>query len=131
MKKVTLKKGILSTIIITIISIINLGIFLVVLLPFNAQELVEANQGKEEMEAMALMFLGIVVGLAILIMYVWIIVIALTHVICLIFTLKNRKSDVRGIRIYNYVLDAVNVFLIIGPIVKILVNLNWEMILNL
>ena len=24
----------------------------------------------------------------------------------------------------------INVFLIIGPIVKILVNLNWEMILN-
>ena len=131
MKKVTLKKGILSSIIISIISVINLVSFLVILLPFDAEELVENNKQKEEVEAMALMFLGIVVGAAILLLYVWIIAIALTHIICLIFTIKNRKSDSKGIRLCNYVLDVVNLFLIIAPLVKFFMALNWEVIIHI
>ena len=42
-----MKKGILSTIIISITSSINLLIFLFILLPFDAQELIENNQAEE------------------------------------------------------------------------------------
>jgi hypothetical protein len=42
-----MKKGILSTIIISITSSINLLTFLFILLPFDAQELIENNQAEE------------------------------------------------------------------------------------
>jgi hypothetical protein len=126
-----MKKGILSTIIISITSSINLLTFLFILLPFDTQELIENNQAEENMEFIMVALLGSIVGFAILLIYAWMLAIALIHGICLIFTIKNRKSDTGWIRIYNYVLDAVNVFLILGPIIKILINLNWDMILKL
>jgi hypothetical protein len=42
-----MKKRILSTIIISITSSINLLTFLFILLPFDAQELIEKNQAEE------------------------------------------------------------------------------------
>jgi hypothetical protein len=42
-----MKKGILSTIIISITSSINLLTFLFILLPFDTQELIENNQAEE------------------------------------------------------------------------------------
>ena len=50
----------------------------------------------------------------------WAALIALTHAICLIFTIRNRKSPIKAIRIINLVLDAANIFLIIAPIVRII-----------
>lgn len=126
-----MKKGIVSSVIISIICVTNLLIFLIVLMPFDAKELIENNRIEDDVEFMMLAVVGAAVGFAILIIYVWIFLTAVTHVICLAFSIRNRRSESKGIRIYNYVLDVVNAFLIIGPIIKILVNLNWEMILNL
>lgn len=124
-----MKKGIISSVIISIISVINLFVFLFLLLPFDAQAFIESNQMEEEADIAVLAITGIIAGYVIVIMYAWMLLIAVIHGICLIFTVKNRKAVNKWIRIYNYVLNVVNVFLVEGPLVKILVNLNWEILL--
>jgi len=126
-----LKKGMISTIIISILSLINGAILIFLLLPFDAQAFIESNRMEEDADIMVLAVAGIIAGYVIVIMYAWMLLIAIVHGICLIFTIKNRKAGNKKIRIYNYVLDVVNVFLIVGPLIKILVNLNWEMLLNI
>ena len=121
----------ISTIIISILSLINGAILIFLLLPFDAQEFIESNRIEEEADIMVLAVAGIIAGYVIVIMYAWMLLIAIVHGICLIFTIKNRKAENKKIRVYNYVLDVVNVFLIVGPLIKILMNLNWEMLLNI
>jgi len=121
----------ISTIIISILSLINGAILIFLLLPFDAQAFIESNRMEEDADIMVLAVAGIIAGYVIVIMYAWMLLIAIVHGICLIFTIKNRKAGNKKIRIYNYVLDVVNVFLIVGPLIKILVNLNWEMLLNI
>ena len=128
MKKgmIYMKKGMISSVIISVISVVNLWAFLFQLLPLDAQvqEMMDIYQRPEDAEYGVLLFTGLAAASVMVVAYIWLSYIAVIHMVCLIFTIKNRKVEDKKIRIYNYILDAVNVFLILGPLVKLLVYLK-------
>ena len=126
-----MKKGLLSSIIISIVSGINIFVTITLLLPFDAQALLDNSRVEDNGNFMYLALAGAIAGMAILMIYLWMLLVAITHGICLIFTVKNCKSEARTIRVWNYVLTGLNALLIGGALGKILISLNWEMILNI
>ena len=114
-----MKPRITSTVIISALVLINLFFFVTAIAPVDLATFVgdplPDNPGEVE-----LLWGGLVVGFVIVFLAGWALSIALTHAICLIFTIKNRRSSLKAIRIINVVLDVANVALIAGPIIKIL-----------
>ena len=114
-----MKPRITSTVIISVLVLINLFLFVTAIAPLDFAEFVgdplPENPGEIE-----LLWGGLVVGVVIMAFVGWTAAIALTHAICLIFTIKNRRSSLKAVRIINIVLDVANVALIIGPIIKII-----------
>ena len=123
-----MKQGLPSSVFISILCVVNLYIFLFGLLPVDTQvqEMMEIYHNQEDTEFELLVAIAISAPFVLLTAYVWMLVIVITHVICLIITIKNRKAEDNRIRICNYVLDVVNVFLIVGPLVKTLPYLYGE-----
>ena len=115
-----MRKGLASTIIISIFVAINLFIFVSIFMNVNLSD-VWSNTDAGSLDNMGEMAIVavLIMGAMVTFLYGWLLAIALTHVICLIFTLKNRKSPNRVIRILNVILDACNIFLIIGPVAKV------------
>ena len=111
------RKGLTSTIIISIFVLINLFIFFTMLIHADPADL-SAGVNPEEMGEMSILAF-LIYGYVMVFIWGWMLLIALTHAICLIFTIRNRKADSRTIRIINIVLDVCNVALIITPILKI------------
>ena len=113
-----MKSRIPSTVIISVIVLMNF-FFLDLITPLDIGTLTEpsldsiANMGMFSMvgllivSGMVLFFIG------------WLLAISLTHAICLIFTIKNRKSPLKAVRIINYVLDVANVLLIVLPLINL------------
>ena len=124
-----MRKGLVSTIIISVLCTFNLFFTCFLHLPFNIEEFLGNNQVniKEENFYAAMLMAGIA-GMFLLMVYAWMLLIMVMHSVCLIFTIRNRKASLKWVRIYNYVLDVVNGFLITAPLVKIIMNLNWSMI---
>jgi hypothetical protein len=75
----------------------------------------------DEHDAVTLLWTGIVAGVAVLTFELWALSIAITHTVCIIFTVKNRKSPLKAVRIINLALDVANVFLIAAPIAKMII----------
>ena len=116
-----------STIIIGIFIVIS-AILIAWLVPFNLKEhlagLVESSNGNVPENAGEMIIIYNVVaaigGLAILIAaYVPAFIILINSFISLIFSIKNRKSISKTIRIVNYAYDAILVVFIVFSIVKI------------
>ena len=114
-----MKTRIPSTVVISILVLINLYFICVAILPLDIGTLMATMP--EEHDAITLLWTGIVAGVAVLTFEICALSIAITHAICLIFTVKNRKSPLKAVRIINLVLDAANVFLIAAPIAKIII----------
>ena len=113
-----MKKRIVSTVIIGILVLINLFFLCFLLLPLDLANLMPTlpeNPGE-----VVLLWGALAAGVAMLTFIGWAASIAITHAICLIFTIKSRKSPLKAVRIINLVLDAANVFLIVAPIVRII-----------
>jgi len=109
---------IVSTVIISILVLINLFIFTTRLMPLDLQAFI-GSPLPEDPDGITLLWTGLAAGVAMLTFIGWAAAIALTHAICLIFTIKNRRSSLKAVRIINLVLDVANVFLIVAPIVRI------------
>ncbi len=116
-----------STIIIGIFIIIS-SILVAWLVPFNLKEhlarLAESSSSNvpENAGEMIIIYNGIAAigGLAIIIAaYVPAFIIFINSFISLIFSIKNRKSISKTIRIVNYAYDAILVVFIVFSIVKI------------
>ena len=116
-----------STIIIGIFIVIS-AILIAWLVPFNLKEhlagLAESSNGNvpENAGEMIIIYNGVAAigGLAIIIAaYVPAFIILINSFISLIFSIKNRKSISKTIRIVNYVYDAILVVFIVFSIVKI------------
>ena len=116
-----------STIIIGIFIVIS-AILIAWLVPFNLKEhlagLAESSNGNVPENAGEMIIIYNVVaaigGLAILIAaYVPAFIILINSFISLIFSIKNRKSISKTIRIVNYVYDSILVVFIVFSIVKI------------
>ena len=116
-----------STIIIGIFIVIS-AILVVWLIPFNLNEhlawLAENSNSNipENAGEMIFIYNGVAAigGLAILIAaYVPAFIILINSFISLIFSIKNRKSISKTIRIVNYAYDAILVVFIVFSIVKI------------
>ena len=116
-----------STIIIGIFIVIS-AILIAWLVPFNLKEhlagLAESSNGNVPENAGEMIIIYNVVaaigGLAILIAaYVPAFIILINSFISLIFSIKNRKSISKTIRIVNYAYDAILVVFIVFSIVKI------------
>lgn len=114
-----MKKRIVSTVIISVLVLINLFIFTTRLMPLDLTEFI-GSPLPEDPDGITLMWTALAAGVAMLTFIGWAASIAITHAICLIFTIKNRKSPLKAVRIINLVLDAANVFLIVAPIVRII-----------
>ena len=110
---------IVSTVIISLLVLINLYIFTVGIMPLDMQEFI-GSPLPENPDGITLLWGSMAVGVAILFFTVWAASIALTHAICLIFTIRNRRSSLKTVRVINIILDIANVFLIVGPIIKII-----------
>ena len=116
-----------STIIIGIFIIIS-SILVAWLVPFNLKEhlarLAESSSSSvpENAGEMIIIYNGVAAigGLAIIIAaYVPAFIILINSFISLIFSIKNRKSISKTIRIVNYAYDAILVVFIVFSIVKI------------
>ena len=107
-----MKQGLPSSVFISILCVVNLYIFLFGLLPVDTQvqEMMEIYHNQEDTEFELLVAIAISAPFVLLTAYVWMLEIEITHVLCHIITIKNRKAEDNRIRICNYVLDVVNVF---------------------
>ena len=117
-----------STIIIGIFIVIS-AILVVWLIPFNLNEhlarLAENSNSNipENAGEMIIIYNGVAAigGLAILIAaYVPAFIILINSFISLIFSIKNRKSISKTIRIVNYAYDAILVVFIVFSIIKLI-----------
>ncbi len=114
-----MKTRITSTVIISVFVLINLFVFVNFIAPVDFADLV-GSPLPENHDAISLMWTSMAVGIVIAVFAIWAGAIVLTHAICLIFSIKNRRSPLKAIRIINIVLDVANLALIIGPIIKII-----------
>lgn len=119
-----MKTRIPSTVIISIFVLVNSFFMFYLLLPMDLRELLqntgEAMPDTDNMGMIAMVPL-LLIGAMVVFFLFWMLAIAITHAICLIFTIKNRRSPIKSVRIINYVLTAANIALVAAPIVKILV----------
>ena len=114
------KKRITSTIILGIALTIAL-VFTAFLLSISWSALqAEAQEQEEVAGSIALVFVG-AIGIVLLVM-----VSAVVNVlsgVCLIFSIKNRQSTLKPIRIISYVMDGLFGFVIVATLVKIILLL--------
>ena len=119
-----MKTRIPSTVIISIFVLINSFFMFFLLIPIDIRELLQ-NSGESMPDAdnmgMIAMVPLLLIGAVVVFFLFWMLAIALTHAICLIFTIKNRKSPLRSVRVINYILSAANILLVAAPIIKILI----------
>ncbi len=119
-----MKTRIPSTVVISIFVLINSFFMFYLLLPMDLAELIkgsaESMPNVENIGMIALVPM-LLVGAMIVFFLFWMLAIAITHAICLIFTIKNRRSPIKSVRMINYILTAANIALIAAPIIKILV----------
>ena len=119
-----MKTRIPSTVVISIFVLINSFFMFYLLLPMDIRELLqntgEAMPDTENMGMIGMLPL-LLVGAVIVFFLFWMLAIAITHAICLIFTIKNRRSPIKSVRIINVILTVANIALVAAPIVKILI----------
>ena len=117
-----------STIVIAVFLLIS-TLFVIWLIPFNLQErwaaLVESanNHKPESAGELILVYNGVaaIAGLAILITaYVPAFLIFVNSSISLVFSIKNRKSEMKTIRIINYCYDVILALYVAFSVVKII-----------
>ena len=106
------KPRLTSTIILGIFLTILLGLGLLWMFLFNWHDLKANSAG----EAVGEIFFAI---LFVPFYFIAIVVNGILAAICLIFTIKNRKSTVKAIRILSYVMDAVVAVIIALSVIKI------------
>ena len=112
------RKGIISTVIISILIFLGLNLMIGIWSGSPIDALPENQESAEEYGEMGMIFV-LIYGVMLLWLFCIPIVIAITHAICLIFTIRNRKSRYKIIRIINYVLDGLNIFLIVAAITRL------------
>ena len=119
-----MKTRIPSTVVTSIFVLINGFFMFFLLLPMDFNELLkssaESMPNAENIGMIAMMPL-LLIGAMIVFFIIWMLAIAITHAILLVFTVKNRKSPLKPVRIINYILIAANIALIAAPIIKFLV----------
>lgn len=119
-----MKTRIPSTVVISIFVLINSFFMFYLLLPMDIRDLLqntgEAMPDTENMGMIAMVPL-LLVGAVIVFFLFWMLAIAITHAICLIFTIRNRRSPIKSVRIINVILTVANIALVAAPIVKILI----------
>ena len=119
-----MKTRIPSTIVISIFVLINSFFMFYLLLPMDIRGLLENSAGSipnDENMGMIAMVPMLLAGAVIVFFLFWMLAIAITHAICLIFTIKNRRSPIKSVRIINVILTVANIALVAAPIVKILI----------
>ena len=119
-----MKTRIPSTIVSSIFVTINGFLMFYLLLPMDFRELLEnsaQSMPDTENAGMIMLMPLLLVGAVIAFFLFWMLAIVITHSILLIFTIKNRKSPLKPVRIINYVLTAANIILIAAPIIKFLI----------
>lgn len=122
------KKRIVSTIILSVILTILL-IFVIPNLTLNLHksfENIKSDASLGEYGPMAILVVAVgAIGMifAIAIFCILFAAAAITSGVCLIFTVRNRKSCLKPIRIINYVLDGGFAFVIIASVTKIILFL--------
>ena len=119
-----MKTRIPSTIVSSIFITINGFFMFYLLLPMDFRELLEnsaQSMPDTENAGMIMLMPLLLVGAVIAFFLFWMLAIVITHSILLIFTIKNRKSPLKPVRIINYVLTAANIILIAAPIIKFLI----------
>ena len=119
-----MKTRIPSTIVTSIFVTINSFFMFYILLPMDFNQLVQnsaESMPQEENMGMIMMVPLLLIGAIIVFFLFWMVSIVITHAILLIFTIKNRKSPLKPVRIINYVLTAANIALIAAPIIKIMI----------
>ena len=112
-------KRIVSTVLISLLVLINLYIVFFFFCRNTLSDFFEGKINTSENGAIVA-FVVIALGVVFVIIFLWHILIIIVHSICLIFSIKNRKSSLKSIRIINYVLDVLNVVLIITPLILII-----------
>ena len=118
-----MKTRIPSTVVTSIFVLINGFFMFFLLIPMDFRELLQgAGESMPDTEniGMIAMVPLLLIGGMIVFFLGWMLAVAITHAILLIFTVKNRKSPIKAVRIINYVLDVANVILITTPIIKLL-----------
>lgn len=119
-----MKTRIPSTVIISIFVLINSFFMFFLLIPMDIRELLQSSEESmpdaDNMGMIAMVPL-LLIGAVVVFFLFWMLAIALTHAICLIFTIKNRRSPLRSVRVINYILTAANILLVAAPIIKILI----------
>ena len=119
-----MKTRIPSTIVTAIFVQINSFFMFFFLLPMDLHQLLESSaESMPETDGMGMIAMVplLLVGAVIVFFLFWMLAIAITHAICLIFTIRNRRSPIKSVRIINVVLTVANIALVAAPIVKILI----------
>lgn len=120
-------KRITSTIVIGIFLLISI-LFVIWLIPFNLKErysaYVESVQNSPKVEGEMILVLNLVAGIGALALlfaaYVPALLSLINSAVSLIFSIKNRKSSIKCIRIINYIYDVLLIGIIIFAIIKII-----------
>ena len=120
-------KRIKSTIVIGIFLLISI-LFVIWLIPFNLKErysaYVESVQNSPKVEGEMILVLNLVAAIGALALlfaaYVPALLSLINSAVSLIFSIKNRKSSLKCIRIINYIYDVLLVGIIIFAIIKII-----------
>jgi hypothetical protein len=121
------KKRIVSTVIIGIFLAISIYC-VIILFTFNLKEslqrLSDSATNRAEGQPGAVVAVGFAAGLAgaalVIMAYLFAIVALVNSSISIIFSIKNRKSYLKPVRIINYVYDGLLGFIIIFTIVKMI-----------
>lgn len=113
------EKRIMSTVVISLLVLSSL-FWIFQLLPVSREEMLGGFQLGEEPDAVELMWGSIVAGIVMLTFHFLAMAVLVTHSICLIFTVKNRRSCLKSVRAVNYVLDGLNAFLIVTALSKLI-----------
>ena len=123
----TKNKRITSTIVIGIFLLISI-LFVIWLIPFNLKErysaYVESVQNSPKVDGEMILVLNLVAAIGALALlfaaYVPALLSLINSSVSLIFSIKNRKSSLKCIRIINYIYDVLLIGIIIFAIIKII-----------
>ena len=119
-----MKTRIPSTIVNSVFVLINGFFMFFLLIPMDYREIIQNSAEsipQEENMGMLAMVPLLLVGAIVVALIFWMLAIAIMHAIWLIFSIRNRKSPIKAVRVISYVLDASNAILVLAPIIKIIV----------
>ena len=119
-----MKTRIPSTIVNSVFVLINGFFMFFLLIPMDYRDLIQNSAEsipQEENMGMLAMVPLLLVGAIVVALIFWMLAIAIMHAIWLIFSIRNRKSPIKAVRVISYVLDASNAILVLAPIIKIIV----------